>query len=90
MSSVALEKLRMTGAGRAIAVLTSGGDAQGTVNCSMYLNLRRANDLYYCLLQDSGHAIPASQDRSAHVLVQCSVLMFAVEQCVLIKQEMLH
>ncbi|XP_063070414.1 ATP-dependent 6-phosphofructokinase, liver type-like [Engraulis encrasicolus] len=29
MSSVALEKLRMTGAGRAIAVLTSGGDAQG-------------------------------------------------------------
>ncbi|KAA0715408.1 ATP-dependent 6-phosphofructokinase, liver type [Triplophysa tibetana] len=29
MSSAGLEKLRMTGAGRAIAVLTSGGDAQG-------------------------------------------------------------
>ncbi|KAI7808607.1 ATP-dependent 6-phosphofructokinase, liver type [Triplophysa rosa] len=29
MSSTGLEKLRMTGAGRAIAVLTSGGDAQG-------------------------------------------------------------
>lgn len=29
MSSVDLEKLKMTGAGRAIAVLTSGGDAQG-------------------------------------------------------------
>lgn len=31
MTSVALEKLKMSGAGRAIAVLTSGGDAQGTV-----------------------------------------------------------
>uniref|UniRef100_A0A8C1R0S2 6-phosphofructokinase type B n=1 Tax=Cyprinus carpio TaxID=7962 RepID=A0A8C1R0S2_CYPCA len=29
MSSAGLEKLRMTGAGRAIAALTSGGDAQG-------------------------------------------------------------
>lgn len=29
MSSMDLEKLKMTGAGRAIAVLTSGGDAQG-------------------------------------------------------------
>ncbi|XP_066541975.1 ATP-dependent 6-phosphofructokinase, liver type isoform X2 [Hoplias malabaricus] len=29
MSSQGLEKLRMTGAGKAIAVLTSGGDAQG-------------------------------------------------------------
>uniref|UniRef100_A0A667YGW3 Phosphofructokinase, liver type n=1 Tax=Myripristis murdjan TaxID=586833 RepID=A0A667YGW3_9TELE len=29
MSSMQLEKLRMTGAGRAMAVLTSGGDAQG-------------------------------------------------------------
>ncbi|KAJ8385089.1 hypothetical protein AAFF_G00193100 [Aldrovandia affinis] len=29
MTSVDLEKLRMTGAGKAIAVLTSGGDAQG-------------------------------------------------------------
>lgn len=29
MSSVDLETLKMTGAGRAIAVLTSGGDAQG-------------------------------------------------------------
>uniref|UniRef100_W5K6V0 ATP-dependent 6-phosphofructokinase n=1 Tax=Astyanax mexicanus TaxID=7994 RepID=W5K6V0_ASTMX len=29
MSSQSLEKLRMTGAGKAIAVLTSGGDAQG-------------------------------------------------------------
>ncbi|XP_052004026.1 ATP-dependent 6-phosphofructokinase, liver type [Xyrauchen texanus] len=29
MSTAGLEKLRMTGAGRAIAVLTSGGDAQG-------------------------------------------------------------
>ncbi|KAJ8282326.1 hypothetical protein COCON_G00048450 [Conger conger] len=29
MASVDLEKLRMTGAGKAIAVLTSGGDAQG-------------------------------------------------------------
>lgn len=29
MNSVALEKLKMSGAGRAIAVLTSGGDAQG-------------------------------------------------------------
>ncbi|XP_037646117.1 ATP-dependent 6-phosphofructokinase, liver type [Sebastes umbrosus] len=29
MSSVDLEKLKMTGAGRAMAVLTSGGDAQG-------------------------------------------------------------
>lgn len=31
MTSVALEKLKMSGAGRAIAVLTSGGDAQGRV-----------------------------------------------------------
>ena len=30
MTSMDLEKLKMTGAGRAIAVLTSGGDAQGT------------------------------------------------------------
>ncbi|XP_037542850.1 ATP-dependent 6-phosphofructokinase, liver type [Nematolebias whitei] len=29
MSSMDLEKLKMTGAGRAVAVLTSGGDAQG-------------------------------------------------------------
>lgn len=29
MSSMDLEKLKMTGAGRAMAVLTSGGDAQG-------------------------------------------------------------
>lgn len=29
MSSMDLEKLKMTGAGRAIGVLTSGGDAQG-------------------------------------------------------------
>uniref|UniRef100_A0A8C3AQ10 6-phosphofructokinase n=1 Tax=Cyclopterus lumpus TaxID=8103 RepID=A0A8C3AQ10_CYCLU len=29
MSSIDLEKLKMTGAGRAMAVLTSGGDAQG-------------------------------------------------------------
>lgn len=29
MSSMDLEKLKMTGAGRALAVLTSGGDAQG-------------------------------------------------------------
>lgn len=29
MSSMDLERLKMTGAGRAIAVLTSGGDAQG-------------------------------------------------------------
>lgn len=29
LNSVDLEKLKMTGAGRAMAVLTSGGDAQG-------------------------------------------------------------
>uniref|UniRef100_A0A8C2NRG0 Phosphofructokinase domain-containing protein n=1 Tax=Capra hircus TaxID=9925 RepID=A0A8C2NRG0_CAPHI len=29
MASVDLEKLRTTGAGKAIGVLTSGGDAQG-------------------------------------------------------------
>lgn len=29
MSFVDVEKLKMTGAGRALAVLTSGGDAQG-------------------------------------------------------------
>lgn len=34
MSSMDLEKLKMTGAGRAIAVLTSGGDAQGDLKLS--------------------------------------------------------
>ncbi|MEQ2294419.1 hypothetical protein AMECASPLE_003668, partial [Ameca splendens] len=33
MTSMDLEKLKMTGAGRAIAVLTSGGDAQGLGGC---------------------------------------------------------
>lgn len=43
MSSVALEKLRMTGAGRAIAVLTSGGDAQGIVDsCTLSVCEREA------------------------------------------------
>lgn len=37
MSSMDLEKLKMTGAGRAIAVLTSGGDAQGDLNASRWL-----------------------------------------------------
>lgn len=34
MSSMDLEKLKMTGAGRAMAVLTSGGDAQGDFKLS--------------------------------------------------------
>lgn len=34
MSSMDLEKLKMTGAGRAMAVLTSGGDAQGHLKCN--------------------------------------------------------
>lgn len=34
MSSMDLEKLKMTGAGRAMAVLTSGGDAQGDLQVS--------------------------------------------------------
>lgn len=36
MTSVALEKLKMSGAGRAIAVLTSGGDAQGRVSLTLF------------------------------------------------------
>ncbi len=35
MSSMDLEKLKMTGAGRAIAVLTSGGDAQGDLKVNV-------------------------------------------------------
>lgn len=35
MSSMDLEKLKMTGAGRALAVLTSGGDAQGDLKHSL-------------------------------------------------------
>lgn len=35
MSSMDLEKLKMTGAGRAMAVLTSGGDAQGDLQCQL-------------------------------------------------------
>lgn len=35
MCSMDLEKLKMTGAGRAIAVLTSGGDAQGDPETSL-------------------------------------------------------
>lgn len=34
-----LEKLKMTGAGRAIAVLTSGGDAQGHSNLKSTISL---------------------------------------------------
>jgi hypothetical protein len=34
-----LEKLKMTGAGRALAVLTSGGDAQGTSRITTGFNV---------------------------------------------------
>lgn len=37
MSSMDLEKLKMTGAGRAVAVLTSGGDAQGDLKRNLHI-----------------------------------------------------
>lgn len=64
MSTMDLEKLKMMGAGRAMAVLTSGGDAQGdlkltkTVVCGVQAPARvyghssrshqRARDFYMC------------------------------------------
>lgn len=39
MNSIDLEKLKMTGAGRAMAVLTSGGDAQGDFKQNTYITV---------------------------------------------------
>uniref|UniRef100_A0A1A7W6V4 ATP-dependent 6-phosphofructokinase n=1 Tax=Iconisemion striatum TaxID=60296 RepID=A0A1A7W6V4_9TELE len=89
MSSMDLEKLKMTGAGRAIAVLTSGGDAQGmnaAVRAVVRMGIYVGAKVYlihegYQGLVDGGDNIKLAHWRSVTNIIQLGGTVIGSARC---------